>query len=204
MNQSDITHLVFDLGGVIVELNGQPLKNEWLSVLSTPEEIWHIWLTSDAPRQFESGKLTEEEFASRLIAELKLPIDKEAFLRHFLTLPDRVFPGARELLTSLNESYETSLLSNSNATHWAKKMNELNVGPMFKHHFASHLMGHVKPDEDAYRYVLARLKVEPERILFFDDNQLNVDAARRVGMNAEKTAGPDAVIACLQQYHLKF
>ncbi|MDO9109947.1 MAG: HAD-IA family hydrolase [Desulfatirhabdiaceae bacterium] len=45
----------------------------------------------------------------------------------------------------------------------------------------------------AFRYVVNALSCEPSEILFLDDSQMNVDAARRVGMNAERVSGLDQV-----------
>lgn len=47
-------------------------------------------------------------------------------------------------------------------------------------------VGMVKPEPSIYRFAAARLGLPPEDILFVDDKNLNVLAARRVGMYAEK------------------
>ncbi|MEM7258525.1 MAG: HAD family phosphatase, partial [Pseudomonadota bacterium] len=189
MQPDAITHLIFDLGGVIIELSGKPIKQEWFPADAVPDDIWECWLTCEAPRQFESGKLTEQQFVKRTIAELSLNVSEQEFLDHFLTLPHRVYPGAKALLTELRQNYVTALLSNSNPSHWRKKLEVFHLGPLFEHHFASHLMGRVKPDASVYQYVLDQLNVNPAVTLFFDDNMLNVEAARRAGLNAEQVRG---------------
>jgi putative hydrolase of the HAD superfamily len=50
-------------------------------------------------------------------------------------------------------------------------------------------MGMLKPDGDAFEYVLSELEVAPERIAFFDDLEVNVRAAQQVGMQAYVTKG---------------
>ncbi|SEG62117.1 putative hydrolase of the HAD superfamily [Thermomonospora echinospora] len=54
-------------------------------------------------------------------------------------------------------------------------------------------IGVAKPDPRAYQICARRLGVEPSRVLFFDDNEMNVLAARRVGMSAEVFTSPDQV-----------
>jgi putative hydrolase of the HAD superfamily len=44
--------------------------------------------------------------------------------------------------------------------------------------------GCAKPDETIYRSCLADLGCEPARALFFDDRQRNVEAAKRIGIQA--------------------
>ena len=50
--------------------------------------------------------------------------------------------------------------------------------------------GKIKPDEEAFQHVLATLGCEGPETLFLDDSRLNVDAAKRVGMNAFQVQGP--------------
>jgi glucose-1-phosphatase len=185
----EISHLVFDLGGVIIELRGLPILNEWVGTDYTAEEVWNKWLTSAAPRAFEAGKIDKNEFASRIIDELYLNIGVAEFLDYFTTLPIAPFQGAIEMLEALKNSYKTALFSNSNEIHWERKMSKMKLGSVFNFHFASHLMGKVKPDAESFEYVIYELAVSPSQILFFDDNQLNVEAARNAGMRAERVTG---------------
>ncbi|MGQ7846706.1 HAD family hydrolase [Granulosicoccus sp. 3-233] len=184
-----ITHLVFDLGGVIVELNGTPILDAWISGETTSELLWRKWLTSESPRSFESGLIGVDEFAEKIVRELSLGVSKEQFIEHFAGLPIGPYPGALELLHSLKNRYTTSLFSNSNVLHWERKMNEMKLDDAFHHKFASHLMGKVKPDLDAFQEVERKLGVPSSQILFLDDNQLNVDAAKSVGFIASRVVG---------------
>ncbi len=179
-----ITHLVFDLGGVIVELSGTPILDDWLAGDNTAESIWQKWLTSTAPRLFEPGDIEQNEFAALVVEELSLDVSEQDFLEHFTNLPLGPFPGALERLNTLKERYTTALFSNSNELHWRRKMGEMNLKDAFHFHFASHLMGKVKPDVDAFQYVVKSLGVPESQIYFFDDNQMNVDSAKMVGLQA--------------------
>ncbi|MBX2879500.1 MAG: HAD family phosphatase [Granulosicoccus sp.] len=194
-----ISHLIFDLGGVIVELRGPPVLPQWADDQGSVEQMWEKWLTSDAPRAFESGQIGEAEFSSRVVEELSLNISATEFIDYFRMLPIGPYSGAIELLQSLRPLYTTALFSNSNPMHWHRKMNEMHLGSAFDHHFASHLMGLVKPDEEAFTYVLKALGVPASDVLFFDDNQLNVDAALAAGMQSQRVCGIDALRNALQE-----
>jgi len=63
----------------------------------------------------------------------------------------------------------------------------MGLGPCFDVRFSSHLIGHLKPDKEAFEFVVAALGCAPERILFLDDNRLNIDGALAVGMQARRT-----------------
>lgn len=65
----------------------------------------------------------------------------------------------------------------------------MKLKPEFDGFFASNEIGVCKPDEAFYHHILNRLRIKPEEILFWDDTQGNVDAAKRLGMNAEFYSG---------------
>jgi len=191
--------LLFDLGGVIVELGGQPIRNEWIVGNQSAEESWKNWLRSDVAHAFETGAINATVFAQQLVDEMSLNLEPSAFLEHFAAWPRGPYDGALALLESLSGRFRLSVFSNSNELHWPRKLNEFGLADKFDDYFASHLMGLAKPDEKAFEFVLAKLGTDPQSILFLDDNQLNVDAAIQLGLQAELTQGFDAAVGCLQR-----
>ena len=182
--------VLFDVGGVLVELSGVPTMLAWMGDRYSPEELWKIWLTSPTVRAFETGRMTPNAFADQLIAELELPVGRDRLLEEFTSWPRGLYPGALELVGRVPRRYTRATLGNSNALHWPRMMGELQLGPAFDHHFASHLVGKIKPDEEAFRHVTATLGCEAQEVVFLDDNQLNVEAARKIGMTAVRAKGP--------------
>ena len=45
--------------------------------------------------------------------------------------------------------------------------------------------GYVKPDERAFRHILEEFDLKPEECLYFDDSEKNIEAARKIGIQAE-------------------
>lgn len=82
-------------------------------------------------------------------------------------------------------------------------MNEMGLKNAFHHHFASHLMGKVKPDPDAFQEIINAFEVPESQILFFDDNQLNVDAAKSMGLQAERVNGIDELKSALDLFQIQ-
>ena len=60
---------------------------------------------------------------------------------------------------------------------------------------ASCRIGITKPDLRAYAICARRMGVDPADMLFFDDRESNVVAAREAGLTAEVFASPDQVRA---------
>jgi glucose-1-phosphatase len=186
---SGIRIVLFDVGGVLVEVTGIGAILEWVEHRLTPEDIWRLWFRSPAVRAFETGRIEPARFASELLAELDLELSAEGFLEAFVTWPARLYPGVMELLARIPPRYTRALLSNSNALHWPRVMNDLGLGAAFEHHFVSHLIGWVKPDPEAFRHALEGLRCAPSEVFFLDDNAVNVAAARRLGMRAAQVRG---------------
>ena len=201
MNTGDrpIRVVLFDIGGVLVELSGVPKLLAWMGNRVSPEELWKIWLTSPVVRAFETGRTTPEVFADRLIAEMALPVERDELLREFTSWTLGVFPGALDLVGRIPRRYTRATLCNTNALHWPRLMLEMHLAGAFDHHFASHLMGKIKPDEEVFQHVTDTLRCAAEEVLFLDDNQLNVAGAQRAGMRAVQVRGIAAAERILQE-----
>src|ERR1700723_1237658 len=156
-----------------------------------PPPILKMWLHSTPVREFERGRMDAAEFAAAVTAEFRLPVQPQEFLDSFTGWVTGLYPGTLEMLAQIPSSYPRALLSNSNALHWTRVVSDLQLGPAFDHHFVSHLTGRIKPDADAFEHVVDSLDCRPEQVLFLDDNTLNVDAAKRFGMQAVRVRGID-------------
>jgi putative hydrolase of the HAD superfamily len=194
--------LLFDLGGVLIKLSGVSTMMEWTQGALTIHEMWHRWMTSQAVRKFESGQSKPIEFASSVISEFCLPVEPEAFLSAFVSWSKEVFPGTVPLLRRLSASYQLASLSNTNELHWNTARTEMGLVDLFDFNFPSHETGLLKPDRQTFEFVASALPCSPERIVFFDDNQANVESARESGMVSYQVSGIDQVAAKLKELGL--
>ncbi|MGD9245387.1 MAG: hypothetical protein PVH36_10675, partial [Desulfobacterales bacterium] len=105
--------LLFDLGGVLVELND---ISTLLQVNGDPipmNTLGSDWLNSPAARAFEKGISSIEQFADKYIEEINLPIKRNDFLNAFTQLPKGLYPDAARLIQRCRERYFTACLSNT-------------------------------------------------------------------------------------------
>jgi putative hydrolase of the HAD superfamily len=181
--------LLFDVGGVLVQLSGVKTMLEWMGETATSEEMWHMWLHSTPVREFERGRMDAAEFAAAVTAEFRLPVQPQEFLDSFTGWVTGLYPGTLEMLSQIPSSYQRAVLSNSNVLHWTRVIDDLRLGAAFEHQFVSHLTGRIKPDADAFQGVVESLGCRPKDVLFLDDNILNVEAAKRFGMQAIRVQG---------------
>lgn len=181
--------VLFDVGGVLVQLSGVATVLGWVADRWTPAQLWQRWLHSPAVRAFETGRTDADTFAADLVAELELRVDPALFLESFAGWPTGLYPGAHELVTRIPGHITRALLSNSNALHWDRVVDDFGLGTLFEHRFVSHLTGRIKPDPDAFEHVIHSLRCDPASVFFLDDNLLNVEAARAVGMQGAVVSG---------------
>ena len=195
----EVQVVLFDIGGVLVELSGVATMLRWLGPGVTVDEMWRRWLSSDVVRRFESGRATPEEFSAQIIHDMSLPVSEEEFLLTFTGWLQGLYPGALDMVRSVPGSFTRATLSNTNALHWTRMMQDFELEHAFDHHFASHLTGLLKPDAEVFAHIAKTLGCPPQAIFFLDDNLLNVDAARNAGFRSVRVQGASEARAALME-----
>ena len=197
-----ISTILFDLGGVLFQLSGATTVCRWTADNLTPQALMDKWLVSPAVRAFESGFIEFPDFRDRLKAELKLSVSDEEFTSVFNGWITGLFPGAEDLLGRLSARYSLACFSNTNHIHWEIMGRNYGLLDRFDTVFASFQMGLVKPDREAFLHVIDQLAVPAGSVLFFDDNQTNVDAALDCGLQACRVYGAEGAAGALERLGL--
>lgn len=197
MNEQPFDLILFDLGGVLVELGGVQRMLSWLDSHLTEADMWEQWLSSETVRAFEAGQTPPGFFAEAMVGEFNLPVSAGDFLAEFIRWPKQPFSGANKLLKTLSTHCSLGVLSNTNELHWQRIETEMGLIPFFDWVLPSHLTGRLKPDPDAFFHVVEVTGHPAERILFFDDNRMNTDAAQAIGMHAHLVSGVTGVAKIL-------
>lgn len=191
MSDDRIQLVCFDLGNVLVRLTGGLREACAKAGVAFPERFD----VGAAERELdvvmgdlECGRTEMDAFFD--LAASRLPQFEAGALRAIYDAwIDGMQPGAEDLLRRLaDDGVRTACLSNTSAGHWHAFLDP--HGPyaplgMLDAHFASHLVGVLKPDPRIYAHLEAQTGVEPSAILFFDDHPPNVEAARGRRWRAE-------------------
>jgi len=198
----DIRCVVFDLGGVLVELGG---VREFGDMIGEPDDslVWSRWLESPWVREYERGRCTTDAFADGLVQEFGLGCTPAEFLDRFRAWPKGLIGGATELVERVSRELPVACLSNTNALHWEHQADAFRLADLFPTRFLSHELDLIKPDREIYEHVVEALALPAESILFLDDNQPNVEAARAAGLRAERTIGPESARQHLERHGLR-
>ena len=180
--------VLFDLGGVLIDFGGVAPMRE-LSGIESDDELWRRWLTCRWVRSFERGDCTPEEFAAGVVSDWELPIDADEYLDSFANWLGGPIDGAEEVVGATRAVVPVGCLSNTNALHWDHHFARWPLLDGFDYRFLSFELGLLKPDRELFERVAELLPYPTPRILFLDDNTLNVDGAEAAGFTAVQVRG---------------
>jgi len=206
--------IVFDIGGVLVricrtwaeacETAGVPVHSpEWLA----GEQA--IAARSAVMSAYQNGELSTEAYYHGMLGALERRYTQDEIARiHDAWLLEE-YSGVDELVTELTRlsGVTTACLSNTNERHW-DVLAPVQGAPRYPsimalgQRFASHLMRASKPDAKIFLDFQQHIRAEPNEILFFDDLEPNVRAARGQGWRAE-TIDPLGDTAVQLRAHLR-
>jgi putative hydrolase of the HAD superfamily len=193
---SEIDVVLFDLGGVLIDFRGvEPMKA--LAGIEHDDELWERWLTCEWVRRFERGQCEPLEFATGVVEDWRLTVAPEDFIASFRTWPGGPFAGADDLLQQTRSARPVGCLSNTNALHWDDQFSQWPILDAFDYRFLSYELGVLKPDREVFDHVAERLPAPRERVLFLDDNRLNVEGATAAGFRTARVQGVDEARAAL-------
>ncbi len=197
MEGPPIELVLFDLGGVLIEFAGVESMRE-LTGIESDDELWRRWLGCPWVRRFERGDCSAEDFAAGMVEEWQLPVGPAVFLDAFGTWARGPLPGADALLAAVRSSMPVGCLSNANALHWERNLGRWPILDAFDYRFLSFELGVLKPDREVFDRVADRLPAPRDRVLFLDDNAINVDAASDAGFAALTVRGVEEAQPALE------
>jgi putative hydrolase of the HAD superfamily len=180
--------ILFDLGGVLMDFGG--LRR--LAELSGQEEgpaLQSRWVSSRWVEAFERGACDAEAFAEGVVDDWGLDLSPTEFLDDFARWSAGPFAGSLELVRSLNGAVRMGCVSNTNPVHWQRHLDHWGIVQHFDWTFTSHELGVMKPDPAVFRHVIRTIGAAPDRLLFLDDSDEHVRAARVSGMRSQRTRG---------------
>jgi putative hydrolase of the HAD superfamily len=191
MQFDQIELVLFDLGGVLVELGEEIFPTSW----HPDEQSFGLtdWLSSEAAGKFETGSMAPSEFICQLKQTLSIAASNSEVQTAFEAWPRGLAPGAEALIVRLKSKYQVAVLSNSNEIHEPVLLRQFGLDNLINDIFFSHRIGHAKPSRLSFDYVLENLNFTPNQVLFFDDNTANINAAKALGMHAYQVFSPSDV-----------
>ena len=174
--------LLFDLGGVIVPWVGM-MELSRITGLSE-SDIAAKGFSSKIAKAYEVGDCSTNVFLDELHQSFDLGIDRADLQTVWNEWVQAPYEGTREALLRLKADYTIACLSNTNESHWDYLKDTHNILDVFDRPYASHLLKAAKPHSIAWEMCLKDRKAQPHVVWFFDDTQVNIDAAQAMGIQS--------------------
>ncbi len=187
--------LLLDFGGVClvspIELHAkterllglEPGTLDWLGPIDPDsDELWRRMVAGDG--------VNEREYWHQRAADIGRAAGRPLDLRQYMNLiydpptPDMIRPGATAIVTAAREAgYGVSVLTNDlTAFHGPEWADRIEFLKLIDHLVDCSDTGILKPDLRAYAWATEQVGAPADRILFVDDQPLNIDGALDAGL----------------------
>ena len=187
----NIKNIVFDLGGVLVDLDFKAAINGLQKAgFANVKERLQTLHQGGIFQKFELGEMTADEFRTAIRENSTVELTDEEVDNLWNAMLLEIPREKLELILDLRGKYMVYLLSNTNSIHWdyvcknAFNYRGFRVNDYFEETFLSYEMHLAKPDKAIYEKVLQDANLLAEETLFIDDSEANCKAAEEVGIHA--------------------
>lgn len=194
---------VFDLGGVFIDWNPLYLFRK---LFETEEEA--MWFhqticTLDWNLEFDAGDIYSEGVAKLITRFPRYWREIQAYDQRWPETVGGLITGTIDIHNELIAAeIPTFAITNFSWEKWVSMLPEWPFLANFDGVVVSGLEKIVKPDPRIYRIFCERYALAPESCVFIDDNESNVIAARKFGMEAIHFTSPEALRTQLIDYDL--
>jgi len=202
-----ISAVLFDYGMVLSNVPEDVAWRQLERVLNAEQKAFQTayWKYRDA---YDRGALSAQTYWETVARDLEKSIDAD-ILHALIDADTNVWtqPNVEMMAwaASLNRAgIKTGILSNIGDAMEAGVLGRFPSLAEFTHHTFSHRLGIAKPDAAIYRHAVEGLGVLAGEILFVDDREENILAARAAGMVAVQYSGHGVFVEEMRRLGLEW
>jgi putative hydrolase of the HAD superfamily len=185
-----IKHIIFDLGGVILNIDYQLTSKAFKQLgVNNFDELYSQKEQIQLFDELETGKIDNNAFFDRFNVLLNTSLSHQqievAWNAMLLDWPIRRL----QILQQLQNQFDLFLLSNTNSIHEAAFTKSLeqthgysSIALFFDKAYFSHRLGLRKPDARTFEHILQKHQLNPSETLFIDDSIQHINAADSIGI----------------------
>jgi len=193
-NLVDYKNIIFDLGGVILNLDYNKTVEEFKRHIPDLDESVFFGKEHQLSffSKYEIGQISTEVFKKDFLENYKIkmtdeefkycwnamiydfPIERIVLIERLRGLGKKVY-----LLSNINELHEYAVENSFSRLKLATSFRDL-----FNKLYYSHRIGLRKPKQDIFEFVLRDSSLVKEETLFIDDSQHHVIGARKAGIDS--------------------
>ena len=198
---NNIDTLIFDFGGVIINLDYSKPKDEFkkLGIFDSKK----LYSKEEQTKLFDSlecGQISDENFLKEISKKSNtnnLELIKKAWNSILLNIPEERV----HLLKKLSSKYKIFLLSNTNSIHLKEIISSYgekkwrNFISIFNDVYFSNKIGMRKPNEDVFFYIIKKNKLDVSKTLFIDDSAQHIKTAKKNGFKTHHLTDSEDIIS---------
>ncbi|MEO5660941.1 MAG: HAD-IA family hydrolase [Polaromonas sp.] len=187
--------LLFDLGGVVIDIDFDRVFRAWqpISRLSF-QDIKRAFQCDAHYEQHERGEISAHDYFEHLSRTLDLNANCGQIAAGWNHIFVREISETAQMVHAVRAQVPCYAFTNTNATHLlACTSLFVNLTSSFDRVFASHEIGFRKPERRAFEHIAHAIGVPVASIMFFDDSLANVDGATLAGLQAVHVSSPSDV-----------
>ncbi|MDR2285859.1 MAG: HAD family phosphatase [Prevotellaceae bacterium] len=184
-----IKNIVFDFGGVIVDINQTAALNKFKEIgIDNIEELLDPYRQKGIFCKIEDGSISREDFYAEICRLTGKNIDSKDIDQgwlDFIIMP--VEQAKLDYILKLRAKYKVLLLSNTNdiIMRWAMSEKFSPAGKPLDYYFdelyLSYKLGCMKPDFDIFQIMIEVSGINPAETLFIDDSEANITSGKTLG-----------------------
>lgn len=191
MSTQKIKNIIFDFGGVILNINHRKVENAFKDLgLTNFEELFNQAQQSTLFQDLEKGTITDSFFRNSIRKLTGLTVSDDVLDNTWNQIIGDYPPHRIDLLKRIQGNYRNYILSNTNSIHYQKYIHQFkeeygfDFVSLFSNTYWSFQFGKRKPDPDPYIHILEKENIKPEETLFIDDSIQNIMVARNLNIFA--------------------
>lgn len=185
LNLSDVKNILFDLGGVIINIDQAKVFNTLVENGITKDQIES---DKNVFTIYEKGEISSSDFIHAI--QEKLPqLTKHKIIAIWNSMLLDIPKERITLLKNLSKNYSLYLLSNTNELHMKHIQNYVStkyfipsIDELFLKTYYSYKLGMRKPNKNIFLHVLNENKLVPEETLFIDDSIEHIESAKKLNI----------------------
>lgn len=188
LKMKDLRNIVFDLGGVIIDLDRDQAVRRFEEIgVSDAEQLIDAYEQKGVFLELENGTIGVDEFCTKLSDHvgrfLSFQDIEWAWMGFIIDIPQYKL----DYILKLREHYKVYLLSNTNPIiqGWARSESFTSAGfpitAYFDKMYTSYELGITKPSQKIFELMIKDSNMIPSETLFVDDGKSNIEIAQKLG-----------------------
>ena len=202
--ENGIKNLIFDLGGVIINIDFDLTMRALQAYTNVPLGVGAYLGKNEIFYNYETGKINSDEFLTQIKEKYQLNATNKQIIHAWNALLLDIPTEYVNLLLSLKSKYKIFILSNTNPIHIEGVEAILAQNSPIKHLselcdkvYLSYKIGKAKPEIAIYQQVINENNLNPAETMFFDDSEINLAGAQKIGIQTMLISSKQTILNVL-------